>query len=61
MKTSHSALAITALGIALALPAGAQTTSTISEKLIGIMTYVKLTGTAYAQGGTPVFVVSSAT
>ena len=40
MKTSHLALAIGTLSISLALPAGAQTTSTISGKLIDIVTYV---------------------
>ena len=40
MNKSHVALMITTLGIVLALPAGAQTTSTISGKLVDIVTYV---------------------
>jgi hypothetical protein len=40
VKTSHLALAIATLSISLTLPAGAQTTSTISGKLIDVVTYV---------------------
>lgn len=40
MKTFTSAIAVTALGLALVLPAGAQTNSTLSGKLVDIVTYV---------------------
>ncbi|HEY5341444.1 MAG TPA: hypothetical protein VIK27_10485 [Candidatus Aquilonibacter sp.] len=40
MKACSSALTIASLSLALALPAGAQSTSTISGKLVDIATYV---------------------
>lgn len=40
MKASHFALAISTLSISFALPADAQTTSTISGKLVDIVTYL---------------------
>ena len=40
MKAFTSAFAVAALGVALVLPAGAQTNSTISGKLVDLVTYV---------------------
>jgi hypothetical protein len=40
VKAFTSALAVAALGIAFVLPVGAQTNSTISGKLVDLVTYV---------------------